>query len=199
MKTMLLSSLVVLLVGCSTTKLQDHWQDDSFSRNDLNNILIVGVTDNYTHRFIFESEFERAMSNIGVSGITSLDALGREFPTREGVEAYIKKHDIDYVLATRVEAVNVENDYVPPSIRTYYTGPYYSSFGAYYDGYGGNTVTLTRDAYVDTRTITILVTTIFDSKTSNPVWIGRSETFDPGSISYLATDIARATWRNISR
>ena len=60
-KTMMFSGLVLLLGGCSTTSLQDHWQADSFSRNDLDNVLIVAVTANNTNRFIFESEIERGM------------------------------------------------------------------------------------------------------------------------------------------
>jgi len=45
---------VLLSSACSTTKLVDHWQAENFSRNDLNNILIVAVTSNATNRFLFE-------------------------------------------------------------------------------------------------------------------------------------------------
>jgi hypothetical protein len=44
----------------------------------------------------------------------------------------------------------------------------------------------------------ILVTTIFDAKSGDPVWVGRSATFEPGSIGVLAGEIARITWTNIA-
>ena len=133
----------------------------------------------------------------GLQGTTSLAALGDKFPTQEAVEAYIKDHDIDYVLATKLANIEESKEHVPESVRTYYTGPYYGSYGSYYGGMNG--VTIVRDAYVNTRTSVIMVTTIFDAKTSKPVWVGRSSTFEPGSIANLAGDIARTTKSNNSR
>ena len=189
-----------LLSACTTTKQMDHWQAEDFSRNDLNNVLIVAVTSNSTNRFLFESELERRAKARGLQTTTSLSALGDTFPQKEAVEAYIKDHKIDYVVATQLANVEVDKDYVPERVRTYYTGPYYPSYGHYYNYYDDhNTITMVREAYVDTRTTVILVTTIFDAKTEEPVWVGRSSTFEPGSVAYLAGDIARSTWRNISK
>lgn len=188
------------LISCSSTKLQDYWQSENFSRSDLNNVLVVGVTSNQTNRFLFENEIARKMTDSGLNGVTSHTVMGDALPTKEEVEAYVKSHNIDYILATKLEDIKVEKDYVPASVRNYYTGPYYSSYGGYYGGYGyGNTVTMTREAYIDTRTLTTLVTTIFEVKSGEPVWVGRSETFEAGSISYLADDIASSTWRHIAK
>lgn len=189
---------VFLLGACTTTKQLDHWQAQDFSRNDLNNILIVAVTSNATNRFIFESEIERRMLSSGLQGTTSQKALGDKFPDKELVEAYIRENDVDYVMATKLANVEVEKEHVPERVRTYYTGPYYPSYRHYYGGYG-DTITMVREPYVETRTTMILVATIFDAKTEQPVWVGRSSTFEPGSVAYLAGDIARSTWSNISR
>ena len=197
MNKALILAAVLVLGACTTTKQMDHWQSEEFSRNDINNVLIVGVTSNSTHRFLFEKELERRMLKSGLQGVTSLAALGDKYPTKEAVEAYVNDHDIDYVLATKLSNVEEEKDYVPESVRNYYTGPYYSGYGSYYGG--GNTITMVREAYVDTRTTVILVTTIFDAKTEEPVWVGRSSTFEPGSVANLAADIARSTWANVSR
>jgi hypothetical protein len=197
-KSLRLLPALLLLTACSTTKLVDHWQAETFGRGDLNNVLIVAVTNNMANRFLFESEIERRILDGGLNGITSARALGDEFPTKEAVEAYVEANGIDYVLATRMADVKVEKDYVPESVRTYYTGPYYPSYGHYYHGYG-NTVTMVRDAYVDTRSTVVLVTTIFDTTTNQPVWVGRSESFEPGSVNFLAADIARSAWNNMAR
>ncbi|MCZ6642932.1 MAG: hypothetical protein O7F71_15250 [Gammaproteobacteria bacterium] len=201
MNKFLLTLLVVLLLsGCTTTKLVDHWQAENFGRSDLNNVLVVAVTTSMENRFLFEKVIEQRMLNGGLNSVTSIRALGDELPTKEQVEAYVAENEIDYIMATKLENVEVENDYVPPMVRTYYTGPYYPSYGHYYGGYGyRNTITLTREAYVDTKSTVILVTTIFDAKSGEPVWVGRSETFEPGSVANLASEIARSTWNNIDR
>lgn len=188
-------SVVLMLAACSTTSQLDHWQAEGFSRNDIDNVLIVGATNNRANRFIFESELERRMSKGGLTSVKSLDVLGDGMPHREAVEAYVAKNKIDYVVATRIDSVDVETTHVPPSAVTYYTGPYYPTYGDFY----GSSVTLVREAYDETRSTVLLVTSIFDAKTGSPVWVGRSSTFEPGSIGVLAGEIARSTWVNIAR
>jgi len=196
MHNALLTLSFVLLTACSTTKQMDHWQAENFGRSDFDNVLIICVTNNRGNRFIFESELERRMTEGGLTSFKSLDVLGEKVPDREDVEAYIAQNDIDYVIATRLEDVDTESTHVPPSAVTYYTGPYYPSYGAFYSG---SSVTLVREGYTDTRSTLILLTTIFDAENSEPVWVGRSSTFEPGSIGVLAGEIARSTWVNIAR
>ena len=188
---------LVLTSACTTTKQLDHWQSDSLSRNQLDNLLIIAVTNNRTYRFLFESEMDLLARQAGMTSTTSQKALGDSIPTAEDVKAYVAANDIDYVIATRLGNTQVDKDYVPERVRNYYMGPYYPSYGHYYDEH--NVVTTVRDAYVDVKTTYILVTTIFDAKTGEPVWVGRSSTFEPGSVQYLADDITRSMWRNITR
>lgn len=190
-------STALLLSACSTTKLVDHWQAEGFSRNDLNNVLVIAVTGNETSRFLFESEVERIMSKDQVKVTKSLTAMGQEYPTKEDVEAYVAKHDIDYVMASKLGNFDVEKTRIPPQVRTFYTGPYFPTYGAFYNS--GNTVTLSREEFTDVRTTYMLVTTIFDAQSSEPVWIGRSETFEPSSVAELAAQIASSAMRKISR
>ena len=196
MKYFLLICLSLMTFACSTTKQLDHWQSDNFKRGDLNNVLIIGATNNQANRFIFESELERRLVRGGLRGVKSLDVMGTDIPNREAVEAYVAGNDIDYIVATRFEGADVETSHIPPSAVTYYTGPYYPSYGAFYDY--GNSITLVREGYVDTRTSVILLTTIFDAKSGEAVWDGRSSSFEPGSIANLAGDIARSTWTSIA-
>jgi hypothetical protein len=195
MRNILFSLTVVLLSACSTTKQLDHWQSEAFSRNDFDNVLIIGAATNRGHRFIFESELERRMTDGGLTNVKALDVLGDKVPDRETVEAYVAKNDIDYIIATRLETVNTDTTYVPPSAVTYITGPYYPSYNDFY----GSSITLVTEARQYDRSTMILLTMIYDAKTSEPVWVGRSSTFEPGSMGILAGEIARSTWLNISR
>jgi hypothetical protein len=197
MKIFVISLCSMLLSGCGSTKLVEHWQDESFSSDQLDNVLIVAVTINNTNRFLFEKSIQSAMKERGLNGLTSIEVVGDAFPTKDALEKYISKHPVDYIVATKMSNMRVEKDYVPASIRTYYTGPYYPTYGHYYDN--NSTVTLTRDAYVDTKTTIVLVTTIFDAKTRKPVWVGRTEAFEAHSADRLAKNMARAFWRHVER
>ncbi|MFT4631400.1 MAG: hypothetical protein ACJAWK_001512 [Candidatus Azotimanducaceae bacterium] len=197
MKTLFTCLFLSLLSGCGSTKLVEHWQDESFSRDQFNNVLIVAATINNTNRFLFEKSIKSSMDEEGLNGLVSMEVIGDAFPTKEMVQKYISNHPVDYIMATKMSNMKVEKDYVPPSIRTYYTGPYYPSYGHYYND--NSTVTLTRDAYVDTKTTAVLVTTIFDAKTQKPVWIGRTEAFEAHSANKLATTMARSFWKNVNR
>jgi hypothetical protein len=193
-RTISMLCVVALLGACSTTKLVEHWQDENFSRGDLDDVLVAAITANVTNRLLFEAEFERILERDGVKGLTSVQAFGEVLPEREQVEAWIKTHDIAYVVATRLENVTVDKQYVPPQIRTYYTGPYYPSLGNYW---GGDVITFTKEGFTDERRTVMLVTTIFDTRTGVPVWVGRSSSFEPDSVFNLAGEIARATWAAI--
>jgi hypothetical protein len=197
MKALFTCLFLIFLGGCQSTKLVEHWQDESFSRDQLNNVLIVAVTINNTNRFLFEKSIKSALDDAGLNGFVSMEVIGDAFPTKEAVQKYISNHSVDYIVATKLSNMKVEKDYVPPSIRTYYTGPYYPSYGHYYND--NSTVTLTRDGYVDEKTTAVLVTTVFDAKTEKPVWIGRTEAFEAHSANALAETMARSIWKNVKR
>jgi len=173
-----------------------HWQAEAFSSSDLDHVLVIAVTGNETSRFLFESEVARVLSRDGVTVTKSLTTMGQEYPTKEDVEAYIADRDIDYVMASKLGNFDVEKTRIPPQVRTFYTGPYSPTYGSFYDA--GNTLTLSREEFTDTRTTYMLVTSIFDAATSEPVWIGRPETFEPSSVAELAAQIANSAMRKIS-
>ena len=189
--------VISLSGGCATTKLIDHWQSPEFSRSDMNNILVVAMTNNSTARLLFETEIARRAADANLTVATSQQGPGQSLTDRAAVEAYVKANGVDHIIVTRLANVEQEKELVPESVRTYYTGPWYPTYGHYYDD--ANTVTVVRDAYVNTRHTFVLVTTIYDVSTQQPVWVGRSESFEPASVINMATAVARITWRNIDR
>lgn len=56
---------------------------------------------------------------------------------------------------------------------------------------------MTREAYTEKQFNVILSTTIYDSETKKPVWIGRSKTYEVGSVSYVADELASQMIRKI--
>ena len=189
---------LVTLSACSSTKLTDSWQAPTLHRKDMNNVLVVAMTDNITNRILFERGFVDAMKADGITATASYDAIGNSTPTKDSVTAYVKKNAIRYVVVTIVGGVDVTHEQVPESVRTYYTGPYYGTYGGFWSGYG-NTYTMVRDPYTDTKTTVLLTTSIYEVKSEKLVWVGRSSTFEIGSIDREAGHLANQVVRNIAR
>ncbi len=184
--------LAVLLAGllssCSTTSLQDAWQAPSFHRKAMDDVLVVAVAANVTNRILFERGFVAALQAKGIKATASYDVIGDALPTRESVTAYVKSSRIGYVVASRYGGTEITREVVPESVRTYTTGPYYPSYYGYWDQ---SSVTLVRQSYVDQTSSVLLTTSIFDVKSGDLVWAGRSKTFEARSIVNEANDLAR--------
>jgi len=63
---------------------------------------------------------------------------------------------------------------VPTKIRHYYSGNF------------PNAVTVIEKGYENTRSTMHLVTTDYDVSSGQPVWVGRSDSFEPSSFAALA-------------
>lgn len=183
-----------LLTACqSGTRMKDTWQADSFSKKDLDKVLVIAVASNQSVRELFEEGLALSLRNDGITAYTSHQVLGKK-STREDVVAYVKSHDLQYVLVTKVDNIKTNKDYVPESVVTYYTGPYYS-----YNYYWDDGVTMVREEYTETQTIVMLVTTLFDAKTESPVWIGHSETFEMNAVATVGMEVANSALSKMSR
>lgn len=189
-RVILSTLLSIFVAACSTTQILDSYQVPEFHKKDMKKVLVVGMASNPTNRLLFETGFIQALSEHGIQATASYTAIGDAYPTQEAVETYLSKTPHDHVIVTSLGNVDVEVDYVPESVRSYYTGPYYPYWGAYWGA--GNTVTMTREAYTDTQTNVTLTTSIFDfvSDQKRLVWTARSKTFEVTSLSYTAGELA---------
>ena len=179
--------LLVALSGCSTTKLTDSWQAPGFHRKSMDKVLVVAMTANPTNRILFEEGFRKALQSKGIQATASHSVIGDAMPNRESVTGYLEKHDISYVVVSDYAGTTVTKWAVPESVRTYYTGPYYPTYSGYWSG---NTITMTRQSYVEQKKTTMLSTSIFDANSEGLVWVGRSKSFNVDSIADDANDLA---------
>jgi hypothetical protein len=186
------------LAACSSTKITDSWQAPALHRDQMDKVLVVGLTPNQTTRLLFERGFVEALKDKGIQATASYDVIGSSTPTKDTVTAYVEKADVRYVIATRYGGAEVTKERVPESVRTYYTGPYYPTYGSYWNAYG-STITMTRDSYVDTTTTVVLTTSIFEVKSQDLVWVGRSKTFEVGSIVNEANELAHQVVARIAK
>lgn len=189
--------LFMALASCGAITVTDAWQAPGFKRKAMDKVLVVAVTENKTNRILFEKGFSSELAKKGIQATASYDVIGGATPTREAVAAWLANNsDVSYVIVTRYGGMETQNEYVPESVRTYYTGPYYSHYGSYWNNYG-STQTMTREAYVDTKSTVMLTTAIYDVRTEGLVWTSRSKAFEVGAISSAAKELAQRMVRRI--
>lgn len=186
--------LIALLSSCSTTSLTDSWQSPALQRKELDHVLVVGMLPSSGNRVLFERGFIEALQSKRIQATASYDVIGDTRPTRESVMKYLSTSDTRYVVVAQFGGMQITKERVPESVSTYYSGPYYPTFGGYWDQ---NTVTMTRESYVDQTTKVLMTTSIYDVKTQDLVWVGRSKTFEVSSIVYEANDLARQVVNSI--
>jgi len=190
-------SLALLLAACvSGTKLEDSWQSENLDKKKLDNVLVVALTSNISTRILYEEEFAKIFTNRGVTAIASYDEIGDDTPKREDVVAYVKDHNIDYVLVTRMGGLDISKDYVPPRSVTYYSGPFYPTMGDYWVE---PVATFNQAEHNITHVNVVLTTSIYDAASEELVWVGRSKTFNVESVSIVAKDLAKEIDQTIHR
>lgn len=193
------------LAACGSTKMRDVWQDPSFSKSDLKDILVVGMSANITNRMVFEREFVYQLEKKGISSVASYKVIGQHTPVKEELVEYLKKSKVSYVLVSYVSAQEVDKTYIEPTVTNYATGGYpyggygygygYSNFGGYWGG--GDIVTIQTPGYFDETTETILTTSIYDAASGEIKWTGRSATFEAQSVSLVTDEVAEVIWNHI--
>ena len=191
------------LAACSSTEIKEVWQDESFSKEALKKVLVVGMTGNISSRRVYENEFSRRLQSDGVEALSSYQVLGSSMPDKQKIMAYVNGHDINYVLVTYQDVAPPASDSAKAADGKSHSAaqvfaynnvygvdgsPNYAHLGNYWgdDALG----TLQTPEYFDKSASTILVTAIYDAKTQELRWSGRSATVDTKSISQAASEVA---------
>ena len=186
----LLCFLFLLTVsGCGVTSLTSTWQEPSFHRGQMNDVLVVAMTEDVTNRILFERGFVGELSAKGIRATASFDVIGSDMPTKESVKAYLAKSNIQYAIMTRYDGTETTESYVPGSVIFYYSG--------FWGGDVSGDV-VSRSAFVDSTGDAVLTTEIYAVPSGKPLWVGRSKSFDLDSVSSDASDLAKSIIGNIS-
>lgn len=105
---------LLLLIGCSSTRLVSTWKNPDIVLFDAYQVLIVGMVQDDSARMEFESRFADALKNQGVDAMRSIDLFDVEFTSSqrseqelEEVEQQLLDKGFDAILFTKV--VGTEN------------------------------------------------------------------------------------------
>ena len=97
-------ALAALLAACAARPLAE-WRDTGFS-GTVDNILIIGVSEQPVVRRLFEDTFVKELADLGVAARSSYRVLTDEqISSKEALDAAIRGQSMDAVLVTRVLGV----------------------------------------------------------------------------------------------
>nr|WP_299073969.1 hypothetical protein [uncultured Allomuricauda sp.] len=109
MKVKIVSICILLLVGCSTTKLVSTWKNPDIVLFDAYKVLVVGMTQDENVQQIFETRLQEALSAKGVEAMRSIDVFDVEFTSSEkseeelsAVEQQLLDKGFDAILFTKI-------------------------------------------------------------------------------------------------
>lgn len=174
--------LLSALSGCGVTSLDSSWQSPDFRRSQMNNVLVVAMTEDVTNRILFERGFVSELSAKGIQATASYEVIGTDLPTKESINAFLKNSTSHYVIMTRYDGTETTESYVPGSVIFYYDGWW---------GGGESGEVVSRAAFVDSTGDAVMTTEIYSYPAGTPLWVGRSRSFDLDSVSSDASDLAK--------
>ncbi|HKL27064.1 MAG TPA: hypothetical protein VJ910_12630 [Desulfuromonadales bacterium] len=133
-----LMASLLLIVGCSSTKMTGSWKDPDYSRR-IDRVYIIGMSSQELNRRLFEDRFAEHLASYGVTSFVSYkDLPDIENTDRGTIEQQVQAHRADTLLMTRVINKRTEK-VVNPGYSSYRAWPYYNrspySPAPYYHNY----------------------------------------------------------------
>ncbi len=166
-----------LFTSCSANRLLSSWKDTSLDEYRLQNLLVVGVSQDETKRRIYEDTFVTSFKKVNVQAVPSYTVCKEAIkPSEKALREVIDKTGAGAVLITHLVGKN-ETNYFQPDRRLNLKGS--STFSGLYGYYpliyhsvytpGGSTST----------TKIILETNLYDVQSEKLLWSARSQSIDP--------------------
>jgi hypothetical protein len=161
--TIILALTLLALTACATSKPSVEWRNESFT-GKVDNILIIGVSEDAERRYTFENTFVEVLAANKTRAIPSRNLLTSSINLRrELVEKAIEGQQVDAVLITRVAgARETKTNSIRDSGRSYF----------YY-----NIIPRERDTeHPDEHRLFTLESRLYDTASGELIWSMQSET-----------------------
>lgn len=114
MKTKMIAFCILLLSGCSSTKLVSTWKNPDIVLFDAYKVLVVGMAQDENVRIEFETRLKERLNNKGIEAMRSVDLFDVQFTSSKkseeelsAVEEQLLDKGFDAILFTKV--VGTEN------------------------------------------------------------------------------------------
>ncbi len=182
MRTPILMITLVLLAACTSSKLGEEWRDPGFSGGPFAKVMVIGASDTFEDRVLYEDTIAGLLRSGGTEVLTSHEHFARDVEmNRANVEPVVKRENVDGVLLTFFLAE------------------------AEFEGYQ-HANTMGRDYYIDRYQMAMdyarapgfnssegriyLASSIYDVASGKEIWSAISETSNPRQDSGIIKSVA---------
>ncbi len=182
----LLMAIVSGLVGCASTSLTDKWRDPAYDGPPMRNIVVFGLSRDFTARRIFEDRFVEKLGRRQVRAVASYRIMpGEEKPDEATMREAVRETSAEGAIITHLVSVSHRTTVSPG-----YAGLGYGAGGPFYPDYYGTWGLVYSPGYLSSDTIVRLSTRLYSADGEGRLlWTGDSSTLNPGSVKELAGDV----------
>jgi len=183
--TIILALTLLALTACATSKPSVEWRNQGFT-GKVDNILIIGVSENADRRYTFENTFVEVLAANKTRAIPSRNLLPSSINLRrENVEKAIEGQQVGAVLITRVAgARETETNSIPDRDRNYF---HYNIIRQ-----------KTNTANSDEHRLFTLESKLYDTASGELIWSMQSETMADAKPKEIIENQIRLTTRALA-
>jgi len=190
---------LILLVGCSTSYTTTYWKSENKPEQDIERILVVGISANERNRSLVEREVSYMLNSNKIKAAPSVTYVNaqRRKPTKEEILPLIDSLNVHAVLTMElIEVKEGDPRYQLQSGASYY-GPENPNFYNYLDGFTGSG----KQGYFTAEQFIVMETNLYDASNGKVIFSAFSETFAPTAetLEPLVEDFAQSVAKKLRK
>jgi len=185
--SIIILGFLVLTSSCSTTKFIHTWKNPETTSFKPKKLLVVGMTNKFAARKIFEEELQKEFSARNINTTKGATIINQTFTNskknEEEIDNMIKKvsdNGFDTILITALKGIDERQNYAMNYDRNDYdTDGFKQYYSRSQDIYHNST-------YYDTYKVYRVETSIYkinESENKSLIWVGSLELVNPKTIT----------------
>jgi len=190
--------LALLLAGCggTGTQVSKTLHDKDYKGRQFNNVLVIGVADNYNARAQYERAVVSKIRESGAEATAYYTVIGHNPPvTVSDVTNAVRARDFDAVLFTRVKGSTQQvkvKDSPAEGQAVVRGGNPFDLFRYDYEEYK-------EPENVQISANVVLLSELYDAKAQKKIWAVESSSFDRESMEQLVEGAAKSVVKALNR
>jgi hypothetical protein len=187
------SLLVLLLMGCASSRITHSWKAENTAAKKYNKIMVLGLIRDADIRVRERMEDHLAgdLKDLGYQAVSSLKEYGpKAFDNMDEKAALdkLRSSGIDAVVTIVMLDKTRERHYVPGYITYSPYAIYYNRFWGYYSTMYGR---IYSPGYYEVNTRYFWESNLYDMSSKELIYSAQTETFDPASVETLGHEYGK--------
>jgi len=185
-----------LLASCAGTKLTSSWHDAKYD-GSLNNVMVVGVSDNDKKRKVFEDVFVEAFNKNGIKAIASMDVIPFGKPLdKDTLKGAALEHGMEAILVTHLIQAGMSTKHGPPPTGAP-TRRHYGQYGQFGTYYGMVSMQRNMADYSSRKMRVSLQNNLYNTDTENLIWSATSESVEPKTVREIVEQLTGPVMKDL--